>query len=168
MVLAAHFVDSEGVRQVFLRSAVRPATAERDRARSPTPEADPEHGWFWELPAGLVEPGEQSREGVLRCAQRELKEELGFTVDLSEVTELGPGTFPVPGLIAERQYFFEIEVDPPSRAEPELDGSPLELFGAVVSLPLVRALELCADGTLNDGKTELGLRRLLERYGAGG
>ena len=153
VVLAAHYLDEAGVRRVFLRSAVRPPVATRDPARSPTPAQDPRHGSLWELPAGLVEPSEASAAGLLRAGQRELAEELGFDVALEALVELGPGTFPVPGFVAERQYFFEVSVDPSLRHEPGLDGSALEQHGVVVSLPLGHALELCRDGTIVDAKS---------------
>lgn len=167
VVLAAHYVDSDGARRVFLRSCVRPPVAKRDPARSPRPEQDPPHGWIWELPAGLIETSEQTPEGLLRCAQREIEEELGFSVELSALSELGTSIFPVPAFIAERQFFFEVEVDPTQRREPTLDGSALERFGEVEAVPVNEVLELCRQGVLQDGKTELAVRRLIERHGAG-
>jgi ADP-ribose pyrophosphatase len=167
VVLAAHYVDAAGTRRVFLRTCVRPPLAKRDPARSPRPEQDPPHGWLWELPAGLIETSEQTPEGLLRCAQREIEEELGFRVALSALSELGASIFPVPGFIAERQFFFEVEVDPSQRREPTLDGSALERFGEVEAVPVSEVLELCRQGVFQDGKTELAVRRLIERYGAG-
>jgi ADP-ribose pyrophosphatase len=137
----------------------------RSPERSPRPSIDPSNGFLWELPAGLVEPDEQSEEGLRRAAQREIHEELGFTVTLDALTELGPSVFPVPAFIAERHFFFEVEVDPRTRAEPSLDGSALEHGGAVVTLPVADALERCRRGEFQDSKTELCLRRLVERYG---
>jgi ADP-ribose pyrophosphatase len=167
VVLTAHYADELGVRHVFLRSAVRPPVAAREPARSPYPERDPGHGFLWELPAGLIEPNEQSPAGLLRAAQRELAEELGFEVATSRFHELGASVFPVPAMIAERLYFFEVKVDPESRGEPTLDGSALEHFGKVVAVPLEQALDLCRSGQIMDGKTELALRRLAERHGTG-
>jgi ADP-ribose pyrophosphatase len=111
----------------------------------------------------LVESAERSATGVVRAAQRELLEELGFEVSADALSPLGHSTFPAPGFIAERHFFFEVRVDPEARREPELDGSPLEHFGAVIELPLREALELCRQGTIEDAKTELALRRLLEK-----
>jgi hypothetical protein len=74
----------------------------------------------------------------------------------------------VPAFIAERLYFFEVEVDPAERREPTLDGSALERFGEVVALPVADVLEKCRRGEIYDLKTELAVRRLIERYGAGG
>ena len=167
VVLAVHFLDSNGVRHVFLRSAVRPPLTFRDRARSPRPSIDPPGGFLWELPAGLVEASEQSEAGLRHAARREIREELGFEVNEAALSELGPSVFPVPAFISERHFFFEIEVDPGQRAEPSLDGSALEHAGAVVSLPVAEALDRCRRGEFQDAKTELCLRRLLERYPGG-
>lgn len=167
VVLVAHYVNEHGARSVFLRSCVRPPVAARDPARSPYPERDPPLGLLWELPAGLVEPSEQSPRGLLHAAQRELHEEVGFEVEAAAFAELGPSVFPVAAMIAERHFFFEVEVEPSRRVEPVLDGSALEHFGVVVAVPVTEVLERCRQGTLQDSKTELGVRRLIERHGAG-
>jgi ADP-ribose pyrophosphatase len=104
---------------------------------------------------------------LVRCAAREIREELGFDVKLEQLRELGASMFPVPAFIAERLYFFEVEVDPAAQVEPSLDGSALERFGEVVALPLAEILARCQAGTLYDLKTELAVRRLIERYGTG-
>lgn len=163
VVIAAHFSDSSGQRSVYLRSALRPPVVFRDRARSPIPDGELTSS-IWELPAGLVEANEQSLAGVRASAARELEEELGFGVDPKALTELGPSTFPAPGFIAERHFFFAVEVKPEERREPALDGSALEHGGAVLALRLEQALELCRRGQIVDAKTELGLRRLRETY----
>jgi ADP-ribose pyrophosphatase len=163
VVIVAHFADALGVRQVYLRSALRPPVVFRDRARSPLPALDPP-GSIWELPAGLVETAEQSSYGLRVGALRELFEELGFAGSPDALGELGPSTFPAPGIVAERHFYFEIEVRPEQRQEPELDGSALEREGVVFSLPLAEALAWCRSGEIIDAKTELGLRRLAERF----
>lgn len=163
VVILAHFVAEGGVRHVYLRSALRPPVVFRDRARSPLPAHDPA-GSIWELPAGLVEVAEQSSRGLRVGALRELFEELGFRGDPDALVELGPSTFPAPGIIAERHFYFALEVVPEQRAEPELDGSALEHDGVVFSLPVDEALALCRSGVIVDAKTELGLRRLAERF----
>jgi len=163
VVIAAHFVASDGTPWVFLRSAFRPPLTLRNRAHSPLPDEACD-GHLWELPAGLVESAEQSATGVARAAQRELLEELGFDVGVDALSPLGHSTFPAPGFIAERHFFFEVRVDPQARREPELDGSPLEHFGSVIELPLSKALELCREGAIEDAKTELALRRLQEKF----
>jgi ADP-ribose pyrophosphatase len=156
VVLVAHF-EQGGERFVYLRSAVRPPLQFR---RNYLP--FPARAGLWELPAGLVEPDEESAAGLSRCAQRELQEELGFAVDAAALQPLGPSTFPCPGVIAERHFFFQIEVTPSQRQAPSLDGSALEHAGEVLPTRLQDALEWCRNGTIEDAKTELGLRRLAE------
>jgi ADP-ribose pyrophosphatase len=163
VVIAAHYVAPDGTPRVFLRSSFRPPLTLRDRAHSPLPEETCD-GHLWELPAGMVEAAEQSPAGVVRAAQRELREELGFAVDLDALSPLGHSAFPAPGFVAERHFYFEVRIDPNARREPDLDGSPLEHFGSVMELPLREALELCRQGVIEDAKTELALRRLLEKH----
>lgn len=162
VVIVAHYVGARGERRVYLRSALRPPIVFRDRSRSPVPDEDPA-GSIWELPAGLVEANEQTPAGVRASAARELREELGFAVEVDALRPLGPSTFPTPGVIAERHFFFEVVVDPQRRGEPDLDGSALERDGVVLDVALDEALEMCRDGRIVDAKTELGLRRLRER-----
>jgi ADP-ribose pyrophosphatase len=159
VVILAHFVRDEQ-RWVYLRSALRPPAYFRDSLTAPAPESPP--GALWELPAGLIEADEQTPAGVFEAARRELAEELGFLVDASDLHALGPSTYPSPGVIAERHFFLEVQVNPATRQEPSLDGSALERFGRVVALPLAEALESCRAGRIEDAKTELGLRRLAE------
>ncbi len=159
VVIAAHF-ERQHTRWVYLRSAVRPPMFFRDPGRSPLARA--ETGAFWELPAGLIEAGEQTEGGVFEAARRELLEELGFEVATTDFRELGHSTVPCPGVIAERHFFVSVEVDPDTRGQPSLDGSALERFGRVISLPVDRAIELCRAGRIENAATELGLRRLAD------
>jgi ADP-ribose pyrophosphatase len=152
VVMAAHHVE-QGVRRVFLRSAMRPPLVLR--------EIPPAHdGALWELPAGLIDGNESPAE----AAARELAEELGFVLAPTDLTPLGPSMFPVPGFIAEMHHFFHVEVDPKLRRTPSEDGSALEKDAVIVSVPLDEALEHCRSGAIADAKTELMLRRLAERF----
>jgi ADP-ribose pyrophosphatase len=162
VVIVAHFAAPSGSRRIYLRSAVRPPLAMRDAARSPLANDACGTG-LWEVPAGMVEVSEQSVTGVVRAAQRELEEELGFSIPVDAINALGPSAFPCPGVIAERHFFFEVTVDPSARREPELDGSALEHFGTVVDVSLEDALGMCRRGQIEDSKTELALRRLAEK-----
>lgn len=146
-VMAAHHVH-EGRVWVWLRSSMRPPVGLRSQ----------ETAVLWELPAGLIEPGENAR----AAAARELAEELGFAVAESALVELGPTGFPAPGCIGEIHHFFHVEIDPATRSEPDGDGSPVEAGAQVIAIPLEEALAACRRGELRDEKTELALRRLAE------
>jgi ADP-ribose pyrophosphatase len=161
VVVAAHYRGADGRRQVILRSALRPPVALRSRAASPMVEK-PTLGGLWELPAGLVEADERSPEGLRRCAARELLEEAGAEISPEALHALGPSGFPAPGVIAERHFFFHVEIDPTQVQVPTEDGSPLEQHARVVAVDLEHALALTRTGALEDEKTELALRRLAE------
>jgi ADP-ribose pyrophosphatase len=150
-VIVAHFV-SGGVRHVYLRSAMRPPCA----LRGPGLE-----GNLWEVPAGLVEPDEDPA----AAAARELGEELGFAADITAMRSRGPWMYPVPGMIAERNLYFSVEVDPRTRSTPTEDGSALERGAAICAIPLSEALDHCRSGAIRDAKTELALRRLVDTLG---
>lgn len=159
IVVAAHFGAADGRRHVYLRSSLRPPVATRPMEARPVPEPD-DLGSLWELPAGLVEEDERSAEGLIACAARELREELGFDVAPGRIAPLGPPSFPAPAMVSERHFYFHVEVDPASRGVPSEDGSPLERHAAIVSAPLDELLDLARAGGLHDAKTELALRRL--------
>ncbi len=147
-VMVAHHLQ-DGRVHVWLRSCLRPPLALRDA---------PMTALLWEVPAGLVEPGESPR----AAAAREIAEELGFDVAESALAELGPPAHPAPAMIGETHYFFHVEVDPKTRAEPVGDGSPVEAGALVVSIALEDALLACRRGEIRDEKTELALRRLAD------
>jgi len=149
---------------VYLRSALRPPVALRPREAWPMPERD-DLGGLWELPAGLVETDERSLDGLRRSAARELREELGFDVEPDKLASLGPSSFPAPGIIGERHFYFHVLVDPARRALPSEDGSVLEQNATIVAVALDLALDLVRAGMIEDAKTELGLRRLAEMNG---
>lgn len=161
VVIAAHYVDEQGRPMVYLRSSLRPPVALRPKEQWPMPERD-DLGGLWELPAGLVETDERSPEGLRRSAARELQEELGFEVEPDKLAQLGPSSFPAPGIIGERHFYFHVRVDPARRALPSEDGSVLEQNATIVAVPLDEALDLVRAGVIEDAKTELGLRRLAE------
>ena len=161
VVVAAHYRGADGRRQVLLRSALRPPVALRPRETSPV-EEKPSLGSLWELPAGLVEADERSPEGLRRCAARELHEEVGVEVSPDAMHPLGPSSFPAPGVIGERHFFFHVEIDPSRVHVPTEDGSALERQAQVIAVDLGRAIELTRTGSIEDEKTELALRRLAE------
>ena len=148
VVIAAHF-ERDGKRHVLLCSCIRVPLYWRDQQAGACT--------LWELPAGLVEPGESPVE----AAARELYEEVGARVEPSALAPLGPTTYPAPAMIAEVHDYFHVAIDPDARVAPPGD-SPLERASTVVAVPLDEALALCASGAIRDAKTELALRRLKE------
>jgi len=161
VVIAPHFRDESGTRKVLLRSALRPPVAFRPRETWPVPERDT-LGGLWEFPAGLLEPDERSEEGLRRCAVRELYEETGAEIALDAMIQLGPSTFPAPGIIGERHFYFHAEIDPAALVPPVEDGSVLERQASLVTVTLEEALALVRAGEIEDSKTEIALRRLAE------
>jgi ADP-ribose pyrophosphatase len=162
VVVVPHHRDASGRRWVWLRSAVRPPLWLRQGRPRPVDEAGEFRG-LWEVPAGLVELDEETPAGLRLAAARELLEETGFAVLPEALRPLGPPAFPAPGVLGEKQFFFEVEVQPQLRGRPTEDGSALEREAGLVALPLEEALELARQGKLQDSKTELALRRLAER-----
>jgi ADP-ribose pyrophosphatase len=150
VVVAAHF-ERGGERHVYLRSALRPPLLLR--SGGPTLPVGQ-----WELPAGLIEPGE----APAHAAAREIEEELGFVLEPARFVPLGPAALPAPGIIGEVHYFFHVAVDPRTRTTPTEDGSPLERGAHVEAMPLPQLLAFCRAGHVHDEKTELALRRLAE------
>ena len=135
---------------IYLRSCVRP----------PLAYISEEMVNIWELAAGLIDPGETPVE----AAARECKEELGFDVAASEFKQLGDYILPSAGMSAERLYLFAVMVDPATQVEPSLDGSPLEKFGKVEKVNARDIKELINAGQIRDAKTEIGIRRFLDKY----
>lgn len=149
-IMVAHH-EVGGRVHVWLRSAIRPPVGLRPIEPKSTPV-------FWEMPAGLVEPGESPH----AAAVRELREELGFEVEAMEI--LGGWSLPAPGFIGEMHHYFHVRVDPAARKEPPGDGSPLEEGAAILAIPLDDALAACREGLVHDAKTELALRRLKDLF----
>lgn len=156
-IIVPHFVDGAGRRQVYVRSSVRPPVTLRppvlfhERASIP-------RDALWEVPAGLIEPGEEP----IAAAARELEEELGFRLPTSAFAPLGPPAYPAPGFIGEIHFYFHVEVDPARIAPAPGDGSALEAAALITTVALDDLLALCREGAVPDAKTELAARRLAE------
>lgn len=159
-VVVVPFVRTTEGPEVVLIASLRPPAGLRPEGSTPTGEA--EWRFLWEVPAGLVEPSEMTASGLPEAAARELLEETGFRVEPRELLRLGPSVFPCPGVLAERQYFFTVEVEPARREAPSLDGSVLESVGELIQVPLAELLRAIRDGRLPDSKTELALRRFAD------
>lgn len=163
-VIAPYF-EFESQFWVVLRSAVRPPIELREQAfRSSEEPRDGRRG-LWELPAGLVDVTLMTMEEPQAAAQRELYEETGFELAVSDLKSLGVPGYPCPGVIAEKQYFYRADLTGQTRAPMPLDGSPLESVGKVIGVPLKTALLALESGLLQDLKTEVGLTRLARFLG---
>lgn len=149
VAIAAHF-ERDGRTHVMLCSAIRPPLYWRTR--------DARRTTLWEIPAGMVEPGESPRV----AAARELHEEVGARVEPDALAPLGPPMHLAPGMIAELHTYFHVAIDPVALEPPPGDASPLERHATLAAVPLDEALALCASGEITDLKSEIVLRRLKE------
>jgi ADP-ribose pyrophosphatase len=102
-------------------------------------------GFIYEIPAGLLNAGEEPRD----CAIRELKEETGCTAQNIEYLFT---VLTTPGFTDERIHVFmatELE-----RGETAHESDE---FMTLETVPLSRALDLIRKGEIQDGKTALGI-----------
>jgi len=126
--------------------AIVPLTPENDvilikQFRSATRE------FMIEIPAGILEPHEDPIEG----AQRELREETGYSTDT--ITPI-QGIHPTPGYSNEYIHLFlaqDLKIDP----LPQDDEEDIE----IVQLPLEDAIQQIIQGDITDAKTVSGLFR---------
>ena len=103
--------------------------------------------WIWELPAGLIEKGEQP----IATAKRELREEAGLEAD-----EWQPlfSILPTPGFCNEEIFLFRarhltaVGTTPNADEQIEVHWKPLE-----------QVLEMAVDGRIRDAKTIAALFR---------
>jgi ADP-ribose pyrophosphatase len=102
-------------------------------------------GFIYEIPAGLLEEGEDPREGAIR----ELKEETGCT---AEKVEYLFTVLTTPGFTDERIHVFLA-----SGLERGETAHESDEFLTVETVTLSHALRLIQKGEIQDGKTALGL-----------
>ncbi len=115
----------------------------------------PLHRDFIELPAGKFDPHETE----LACAQRELKEETGYTADVWHYLAT---FYPCIGYSDERLVFYL------ARGLRHVgDGPDHDEFLEVLRVPMRDALAMIHDGRICEGKTVMGLL-WLERFWPGG
>ncbi len=161
-VVVAIFTRARGGIEVLLRDALRPALVLGRSGSSPIAVADARDRLrFPELVAGIIEAEDRGEEGVRHRAALEVAEEAGYRVNAADVILLGAGTFPVPGMIAERWWLTAVEVaSPDDQHVAEGDGSPMEEGADTRWLPLDDAIAACVSGAIEDAKSEITLRRL--------
>jgi len=98
-------------------------------------------GTIWEIPAGVLEPGEEP----IVCARRELREEVGAeAAELEHLTTI----YTTPGFTDERIHIFLAKGLTIGETQHESDE-----FIEVEARPISRILEMIRDGELVDGKS---------------
>lgn len=98
-----------------------------------------------EIPAGLLEPGED----IYECAARELTEETGFkAAKLEKLVEY----YPAPEFSNQMTYIFKATCLEQVGAKLDEDE-----FLEVVTMDLSEAIKLITDGRIRDSKTIIGL-----------
>ena len=168
IVVAVWHRDAAGAVRVLIRDGLRPALwFGRDPARMAIADLR-RTATLGELVAGIVEDGDHGEAGLRARAVAEVHEEAGFVVDPAAVRLLGAGSFPSPGSMPEKFFFAAVEVDPAAQVALCGDGSPMEEGATTRWLGLDAAIAASVDGVLEDGKTELGLRRLRDALAADG
>lgn len=106
-------------------------------------------GMHYEVPAGVLEPGEEPA----ACAARELGEEAQLSAGVLQ--PLGP-IHTTPGFTDEKIWLFRATELTVSAAQPEDDE-----YIRVVRIPRDEALAMCRDGRITDAKTLVALFRAL-------
>lgn len=141
---------------VVVHNADRKTLLFTEQFRYPT--FDPEElrggdGWLLEIPAGMIDAKEASVEAV----KREVHEEIGYEVD--DVRFISK-FFVSPGGTSERIILYYARVKSSSRTGE--GGGVIEEGENIrsVEIPISKALEMMADGTLCDAKTIIGLQWL--------
>jgi ADP-ribose pyrophosphatase len=156
-----------GALEVLVRENLRPAAYFRKDRSQPLP--DPvRYLHTREIVAGLLENADTGEAGLLHRAAEEVREEAGYRVRPEDVRPLGGPFFVAPGILSEKIFPTEVEVTGLEAQPPHGDGSPLEEGCRTAWLPLTEVLARCVAGELPDAKTELSVRRLLDRLAAGG
>lgn len=167
VVALYHRPPEGGPVRVLLRSGLRPALA-LGRPTETLAIADGRtYLQLTEVVAGIIENADRGEDGIRQRAVAEVHEEAGYRVTARDIEFLGAGSFPSPGSMSERYHLVAVHIADPAAAEPPPgDGSPMEEGAACHWTSLEAAIAQCVAGEIEDGKTELVLRRLRDRLAA--
>lgn len=152
---------------ICVRRQLRPPLILRRERELVVPDASSELD-LWELPAGLIEVHERGEDGVLECARRETEEETGFSLPQGDFARLGVPVYLSPGLCAEKIHMVKVRVPDHQQAVEAKGDGVVEAGSTVAWWPLSECLARAEDGTIEDAKTELALRRLRAELERGG
>lgn len=106
-------------------------------------------GWIWELPAGVIENGEEP----IATARRELREEAGL--EANDWIAL-PSILPTPGFCSEELFLYlardlrEVSAHPSADEQIEVHWKPME-----------ETLAMAVDGRIRDAKTIVAVFRAI-------
>ena len=112
-------------------------------------------GFIYEIPAGKLHPGEDP----LRCAARELEEEVGYRASSFELLS---SIFTAPGYADEVIHVYKATGLTKGRQQLDRD----EVLD-VIEMPLSDAMDKIEDGTIRDAKTIVGLQAVYLRTNRG-
>jgi len=112
-------------------------------------------GFIYEIPAGKLHPGEDP----LRCAARELEEEVGYRASSFELLS---SIFTAPGFADEVIHVYKATGLTKGRQQLDRD----EVLD-VIEMPLSVAMDKIEDGTIRDAKTIVGLQAVYLRTNRG-
>jgi len=152
----------ESGREFLTRQNLRPAAHFR-RDKVPNVPDGRSHLFCEEIVAGLLETADLGEAGLRHRAAEEVFEEAGFRVAPPSLELLGPPFFVAPGIISEKIFLAAVDVTGLEASVPAGDGSPLEEGGVTQWRSRASLEEALGDGTIQDAKTELALRRFLAR-----
>ena len=114
-------------------------------------------GMLWEVPAGMMEPGEKPED----VAIRETLEETGYRIDNLKLLRK---ILPAPGVMNEYIYIYKAEV---SSEQKIADGGGLAHEGEhleVHEIPISEALQMLSRGEIDDAKTVIALKEIEADY----
>ncbi len=111
--------------------------------------------YLYELPAGVLKPGEDP----VTCAKRELLEETGY--EAGKIEYLGY-FYPTPGYTNEKIHIV-IATELTYKGKPQAEMSPEEKYMEIKEVTLQQALQMILKGEITDGKTIIGILLYLQK-----